>query len=135
MPGARGRIARHVDFLGSLLSLWAAFNAIVSVSCACFAAAAAVLAVTADPAQAGTAVASSVTAAGFLVFSVLAAIWAGVHGWCGRAVRRRDRNGRLLALVLAVGNALLFPLGTLLAGYTLWVLLQDERRALFLMEQ
>jgi hypothetical protein len=37
----------------------------------------------------------------------------------------------VLALALALLNALLFPLGTVLAFYTLWVLLQEEVRARF----
>jgi len=40
-------------------------------------------------------------------------------------------RGRWLALALATMNAVLFPFGTMLAGYALWVLLQDDTRRLF----
>lgn len=38
---------------------------------------------------------------------------------------------RILALVLAVLNGLKFPWGTAFAAYTIWVLVQDETKAMF----
>jgi hypothetical protein len=46
-------------------------------------------------------------------------------------LRRRPAAGRLLALGLAVFDALLVPLGTLLAAYTAWLLLQESGRQRF----
>jgi hypothetical protein len=44
---------------------------------------------------------------------------------------RRETWSRVLALTLALLNALLFSLGTVLAFYTLWVLLQEDVRVRF----
>jgi hypothetical protein len=38
---------------------------------------------------------------------------------------------RILAIILAILNLILFPIGTLIGIYTLWVMLKDETKALF----
>jgi hypothetical protein len=124
------RFDRHIQFLGVLHQLWAAFNAILGVALGLFAVSAALLAV-APERRPGSEIAAGVTAAGFAIVAATAVVWALVHAWCGSALRRRDPWSRVLALALALLNALLFPLGTVLAFYTLWVLLQEEVRARF----
>jgi hypothetical protein len=47
-------------------------------------------------------------------------------------LRRFDRNGRLTALALSIGDSFLLPLGTVLAGYALWALLQEDARRSFM---
>jgi hypothetical protein len=126
-----GRLDRHIDFLGRLFLVWAAFNAIVGAAVLFFAAAAAILAREGETLRAGADIAGTLTAGAFLVVALAALVWAGVHAWCGRALIRHDRWGRLLGLALSVFNALLFPVGTALAFYGLWVLLQDDARARF----
>jgi hypothetical protein len=126
-----GRCDRHIDFLGRLHLLWAFFNAVIGAGVACFAAASGVLAVTARRAEAGTQLAAGVTAAGFLVLAAAALFWAAVNGWCGRGLLRRERHARTWGLVLALLNALLFPLGTALAGYSAWVLMLPDTRTAF----
>jgi hypothetical protein len=126
-----GRLDGHIDFLGRLYLVWAAFNAIVAVAVLFFAAAAAILAREAAILRAGADIAGTLTVGAFLTVALAALLWAGVHAWCGRALIRHDRWGRLLGLALSVFNALLFPLGTALAFYGLWVLLQDETRSRF----
>jgi hypothetical protein len=121
----------HIDFLGRLHLVWAVLNAVVACGMACFAAAAGVLAMAASRDGSGGDIAALLTAAVFLVLALSAAAWAAVHWRCGHALIRHDRFGRLLALALAVGNSMLIPLGTLLAGYALWVLLQEEARGRF----
>ena len=76
-------------------------------------------------------IAASFTAAAFAIVAATAVVWAIVHAWCGRALRRRDPWSRVLALALALLNALLFPLGTVLAFYTVWLLLHEEVRVRF----
>jgi hypothetical protein len=122
---------RHIDFLGRLHLVWALLNAVVACGMAAFAAAAGVLARAAPHEGPGSEIAAILTAAIFLVLAVSAALWAAVHWRCGHALIRHDRFGRHLALALAVGNSMLIPLGTLLAGYALWVLLQEDARAFF----
>jgi alkanesulfonate monooxygenase SsuD/methylene tetrahydromethanopterin reductase-like flavin-dependent oxidoreductase (luciferase family) len=124
------RFDRHIEFLGLLHQLWAAFNAILGVALGLFAVSAALLAVARDR-RPGIEIAAGVTAAGFAIVAATAIVWALVHAWCGSALRRRDPWSRVLALALALLNALLFPLGTVLAFYTLWVLLQEDVRERF----
>ncbi len=128
---APSRLERHADFLARLHLVFAAFNAILGTGVVAFAVAAALLTGPAGRERPGAEMAAGVTAAGFLVVAGTALLWAGVHWWCGRALLRRDARGRWLALALAMLNAVLFPLGTMLAGYALWVLLQEDTRQLF----
>jgi hypothetical protein len=48
-----------------------------------------------------------------------------VAGW---GLLRRKHWARMLTLILSFLNLLNFPLGTLLGGYSIWVLMQDESR-------
>jgi hypothetical protein len=128
---AASRLVRHVDFLAQLHLVFAAFNAIVGTGVVAFAVSAALLTGPAGRTRPGAEIAASVTAGGFAVVASAALVWAVVHWWCGRALLARDHRGRLLGLMLATLNAILFPIGTMLAGYALWVLLQDPARQLF----
>lgn len=128
---AGSRLDRHIDFLGVLHLVWAGFNGLVGLAMACFATAAAILATDASAAQPGTEIAAGLTAGGFTIVAATALVWAVVHAWCGAAVRRRDRWGRVVALALTLFNLLLFPFGTMLSGYALWVLLQEDVRVRF----
>jgi hypothetical protein len=125
-----GRLDAQIEFLGILYQLWAAFNAIFGVAMGLFATSAALLPV-APGDRPGLAIAASVTAAAFSLVAGTAVLWAVVHAWCGRALRRREPWSRLLALALALLNVVLFPLGTGLAFYTLWLLLQEDVRVRF----
>ena len=125
-----GRFDAQIEFIGILYQLWAAFNAIFGVAMGFFAASAALLA-TAPDRRPGLEIAASFTAAGFAIVGATALVWAIVHAWCGRALRRREPWSRVLALTLALPNALLFPLGTALAFYTLWLLLHEDVRVRF----
>lgn len=128
---AADRLDIHLDFLRSLHVAWAAFNALIGAGMGLYAASAAMLAGAPGAILPGRDVAAGVTAAGFLVVAVTSLVWAGAHAWCARAIRARDRWGRLLALALAVFNLLLVPFGTIFGGYTLWLLLQDRSREAF----
>ena len=129
-PSRGSRFDRHIEFLGVLHQLWAAFNAILGVALGLFAVSAALLAIAPDR-RPGSEIAAVITAAGFTIVAATAVVWALVHAWCVSALRRRDPWSRVLALALALLNALLFPLGTVLALYTLWVLLQEDVRVRF----
>jgi hypothetical protein len=131
MHAPAGRLDRHVDFLAQLHIVFAAFNGIVGTGVAAFAVSAVLLTGPAGRTRPGAEIAATVTAGGFAVMAGAALLWAAVHWWCGRALLARDHRGRLLALTLATMDALLFPLGTMLAGYALWVLLQEETRRRF----
>ena len=47
------------------------------------------------------------------------------------AVHRRKEWGRVLLLVVSFFTLISIPLGTLLGGYTIWVLFSDETIRLF----
>jgi hypothetical protein len=128
----RGRLDRHIEFLGHLYFIWAWFNGLIAAGLACFAVSALLLARSTTDSQPGTEIAAGVTAGGLLALAAGAAIWAGVHWWTGHALRRFDRNGRLTALALSIGDSFLLPLGTVLAGYALWALLQEDARRSFM---
>jgi hypothetical protein len=127
---ASGTIDSHLELLGWLHWFWAGFNAVVGAAMAAFALAA-VFAGTDSIGVNGTALASSVLAGAFGLVALAALIWAAAHAWCAHALGRRNPWGRVVALGLAVFDALLVPLGTLLAAYTGWVLLQEEGRRRF----
>jgi hypothetical protein len=46
-------------------------------------------------------------------------------------LRRRNALGRAVMLGLAVVNLLVFPFGTALGAYALWILLTNDGRRLF----
>jgi len=118
----------QLDFLAWLHWIWAGFNAVIGIAMGSAAIAAAILAGS-GPAAAD--VAAGVTAGAFAFVSIAALTWGAAHAWCGRALRLRRRWGRSAALALALFNLPLFPLGTLLAGYTVWLLLQGAGRERF----
>jgi hypothetical protein len=130
IPPSTGRADRHIAFLGVLLQLWAAFHGLIGLALGFFAVSAALVA-SSPEGRPGVEIAAGVTAVGFGVLAAAAVAWSLVHLWCGRALRRHNPAARLLALALALLNVLLFPLGTLLAAYSAWVLLHDDVRARF----
>jgi hypothetical protein len=79
----------------------------------------------------GDEVAAGITAVAFLVCAVLLLVAGAANVWAGNALKRRQPNGRLATLVLAVPNLFVLPFGTALGIYAFWVLLHNEARAKF----
>jgi membrane-associated protease RseP (regulator of RpoE activity) len=79
----------------------------------------------------GDEVAAGITAVAFLICAVLLLVAGAANVWAGNALKRRQPNGRLGTLVLAVPNLFVLPFGTALGIYAFWVLLQNEARAKF----
>ena len=77
------------------------------------------------------ALAAGLTAAIFAAIGVFSLIWGIAHVWAAVLLRRRAASGRILMLGLAFVNLLVFPFGTALGGYALWILLTHEGRRLF----
>ena len=94
-------MTRHVAFLSRLFLIWSAVNGIVAI-------------------------AAVVTAATLTVLSLAAATWTWVHYVCGQGLSERSPRARTLGIVLGLFNLILFPFGTALGGYALWVLLNDH---------
>ena len=122
-------MARHVDLLGVLWSLWGALAALVGVSMLLLATGALVWVLGPDR-PAGT-FGAGLFAAVVALTGGFALLWGGAHVWTGMLVRRRLPLGRILSLGLAVVNLLILPFGTALGIYALWVLLPAEGRKLF----
>jgi threonine/homoserine efflux transporter RhtA len=75
--------------------------------------------------------AARLTGVTITIVALIAVVWAALHIFVGRRMRRMLPSARLMALGLALGNLILFPFGTALGGYALWALLKDDGRRLF----
>jgi hypothetical protein len=124
-------VARHVAFLSRLFLVWSAFNGIVAIAVFAFAIAAASLALSSGADRPGTEVAAVITAATLMVLALAAATWTWVHYVCASGLSAGSGRARTLGIVLGLFNLMLFPFGTALGAYALWVLLDDEVRASF----
>jgi hypothetical protein len=122
-------VDRHVKLLGILASLWGALAALVGVSMLLLAAGA--FALSADPDGETVALAAGLTAAVFTSIGAFSLLWGVAHVRAAVLLRRRAPSGRMLALGLGIVNLLVFPFGTALGGYALWVLLNPDGRRLF----
>jgi len=122
-------VDRHVRLLGILASLWGALGALVGISMLLLAAGA--MAIVDDPEGERVALAAGLTAAIFASIGVFSLVWGLGHLWVAVLLRRRDYRGRIVMLGLAIVNLLVFPFGTALGGYALWVLLSHEGRHMF----
>src|SRR5688572_33169166 len=93
--------------------------------------AAGAFALSAGPEGETVALAAGLTAVVFVSIGVFSLVWGVAHVWAAVLLRRRAPSGRLLTLGLAVVNLLVFPFGTALGVYALWILLTHDGRRLF----
>ena len=107
--------------------MWGAIGVLLGVSTLLLAAGAAAIGWTTQ----GDEIAAGVTAAAFLICAVLLLAAGGANAWAGNALKRRQPNGRLATLALAVPNLFILPFGTALGIYAFWVLLHNEARRAF----
>ena len=122
---------RHVDFLSTLYVTWGAIFALVAVAGFALAGGAFAIAESTGPVRFGSEMAARLTAVTISIISVIALVWAALHIIVGRRLKKLKPSARLMSLGLALGNLILFPFGSGLAGYAFWVLLKDEGRRLF----
>lgn len=122
---------RHADFLGLLYLAWGAIFALVGLAGLALAGGALAIARGGGPVAVGSEFAAGLTALTLGIVSLLALLLGGLHLWIGAVLRRYYPWARVLALGLAVINLVLFPFGTALGAYALWVLLKEEGRALY----
>jgi hypothetical protein len=122
-------VDRHVRLLGILATLWGALATLVGVSMLLLSAGA--LAILWGPEGETVAFPAGVTAAVFAAIGVFSLLWGVAHVWAAMLLRRRAAFGRMLMLGLAVVNLLVFPFGTGLGAYALWILVTNEGRRLF----
>ncbi|HXG89589.1 MAG TPA: hypothetical protein VNJ02_14765 [Vicinamibacterales bacterium] len=122
---------RHADFLGVLYLAWGAIFTLVGIAGSALAAGALAIAWDTGPVRVGSDLAAGLTAFTLGVVAVLALLWGVLHLWLGASLRRYTHWSRLIGLVLALINLVLFPFGTALGAYACWVLLNEEGRALY----
>ena len=122
---------RHVDFLSTLYVAWGAIFALVAVAGFALAGGAFAIASSTGPVRFGSEMAARLTGVTITVIALIALVWAVLHIAIGRRLRRLKPSARLLSLGLGLGNLILFPFGSALGAYALWVLLKDEGRRLF----
>lgn len=119
---------RHVDLLGLFMMGVAFMTSLLGIAMVSLGAGAGVLARTADTEMS---VAATVTAVTYLGVGAVLLVWAGANAAAGAGLRRRRVWGRRASLFLSFLNLLVLPVGTILAAYAFWVLLNDQARRLF----
>lgn len=120
---------RHVRLLAILATLWGALAALVGLSLLLLAAGA--FAIVVGPEGESVSLAGGLMAAIFASIGAFTSIWGVMHVWVAARLRRHHPLGRAVMLGLAVVNLLVFPFGTALGVYALWVLLANDGRRLF----
>ena len=122
---------RHADFLGVLYLAWGVMFTLVGLAGLALAGGALAIAQSGGPVSVSSDFAAGLTALTLGLIAVLGLLFGFLHLWIGVVLRRYRPWARLLALGLAMINLVLFPFGTALGGYALWVLLTDEGRELY----
>jgi hypothetical protein len=120
-------MASHLHLLVVLQLVWGAVGVLLGASTLMLAAGAAAIGWTTE----GDELAAGVTAIAFIVCAVLLFAAGGANTWAGNALKRRQPNGRLVTLALAIPNLFILPFGTALGVYAFWVLLHHEARMAF----
>ncbi len=119
---------QHVDVLGLLYIVWGGLSILIGLAMAALAGAAFFIA--ASP-EGGGRFAARLVGSAFVSAAIVGLGWGALHLWEGVGLRRPREWARAIGLVLGTINLFLFPLGTALGIYTLWVLLSDQSRAVF----
>lgn len=120
-------MSSHLHLLWVLQLVWGGIGVLLGMSTLMLAAGAAAIGWTTR----GDELAAGITAVAFLLCAVLLLACGAANAWAGRALKRRQPNGRLATLVLAVPNLFILPFGTALGVYAFWVLLHNDARATF----
>ena len=120
----------HVDFLGLLFIVWGLLTVVIGVSTLALGIGAVSL-ITSTHRSGGGEVAAGITAAAFTTLAFIAMGWGAAHVIVGLPLRRYTPWSRLMALMLGSVDLLLLPYGTALGVYALYVLLNEEGKALF----
>jgi hypothetical protein len=123
-------VSSHVDLTGVLFIVWGLLTALVGVSTLALGVGAAALVMSGSH-DGGRQLAAGLTAAIFTTLAVIAILWGAAHVAVGVPLRRRSPRARLIALMLGSVDLLLLPYGTALGVYALWVLLNEQGKALF----
>lgn len=118
----------HVNLLAVLQVVWGWIGLLLGASTLMLAVGAIMVGLTSE----GREIPAGVTAAAFAVCAVALLAFGLGNAWAGAQLRRREAQGRMAAMVLAIPNLFVLPFGTALGIYAMWVLLHDETRRIFL---
>ena len=119
----------HVALIGALFIIWGLLTALMGVSTLALGIGAVALLPTA--ARGGGQMAAGLTAVAFTTLAIIAIGWGAAHVLVGVPLRQRKPWARVIALMLGSVDLLLLPYGTALGIYTLWVLLHEKGKELF----
>jgi hypothetical protein len=122
---------KHVDLVGLLFMLWGGMTLVLSVSLFATGVAAALIGSGGQTPESGGRLAAGIVAAALFSLAALGLIFGAGHVWIGTRLRRFRDWARAFAVVLAVVDLVLVPLGTGLGIYALWSLLHPQSRTLF----
>lgn len=117
----------HLRLLSILQLVWGAIGLLLGASTLLLALGAVAIGVSAE----GDRLAAGVTATAFGIFAAAMIVGGVVNAWAGAALQRREPNGRIVVLAIAVINLFVLPFGTALAIYAFWVLLHNDTRMMF----
>jgi hypothetical protein len=124
-------VKRHVEFLSTLYIAWGAIFALVAIAGFALAGGAFAIAQSTGSIRFGSEMAARLTGVTISIISLISLVWAVLHLTAGRQLKKLRPSARLMSLGLALGNLILFPFGSGLGAYALWVLLKDDGRRLF----
>jgi hypothetical protein len=117
----------HLTLVAVLHRIWGALGVLLGLSVLMLAGGAVAIGLT----RGGGEIAAGITATVFAACAIALFAVGAANLWASRAMDRRESNGRVAALALAVLNLFVLPFGTALGIYTYWVLLHNEARAAF----
>src|SRR5687767_13751697 len=95
-------VKRHVDFVATLYVAWGAIFALVAIAGFALAGGAFALAESTGPVRFGSEMAARLTGVTITIIAVIALVWAGLHIFVGRRMRKMLPSARLMALGLAL---------------------------------
>ena len=124
----------HVDFLGVLFIVWGLLTVVVGVSTLALGVGAVALMTSSSRGDTGQ-VAAGLTVVVFTALALIAIVWGAVHVIVGVPLRRYTPWSRFIALMLGSVDLLLLPYGTALGVYALYVLLDEQSKALFVADR
>lgn len=122
----------HVDFVGVLFIVWGLLTTLVGVSTLALGVGAVALITSASRGGGAGGFAAGVTVAVFTTLAIIAILWGSAHVVVGVPLRRHRPWARLMALMLGSADLLLLPYGTALGAYTIWALLSEGGKSMFI---
>jgi hypothetical protein len=123
-------MSKHIELAGVLYVLWGGMCVLLSLSLLSIGVAATAIGLGVE--GGGGNIAAGLVAAAFFAAAGVGLVFGGAHAWVGGRLRRLGGRARTPAIILAILDLMVVPFGTALGVYTLWALLHEQSRRLFL---